>query len=122
MGKAPQMIFEKFDADCKAWEWEGKMPGEPCTEKSLKERGFEYIECAQGDLVCIHGQVDHLSLPNTSSKPRETFRLHLVEGPSLGITWSDRNWLQYPQGEDFPSLKGDASANESRKRKAMDSA
>ena len=50
-------------------------------------------------------QVDHLSFPNTSATSRDTFQLHLVEGPRSGVRWSGGNWLQYPEGEKFPELK-----------------
>lgn len=115
---APQMQFEKLDPDSKAWRWEGKLPAqwEPPVSKGLREAGFVPIECEPGDLVVIHGQVDHLSLPNASSRQRETFQLHLVEGPAQGITWSERNWLQYPLGKPFPSLR--EGAQEGKKRKA----
>lgn len=114
---APQMIFEDLDKGGKAWEWEGKMPEgwDAPDYAGLKDRGFEPLVCEVGDLVVIHGQIDHLSLPNTSGKPRETFQLHLVEGPAQGITWSDSNWLQYPSKRPFPSL---AAARSSEKRKA----
>jgi len=52
----------------------------------------------------IHGQVDHLSLANTSAAPRHTYQLHLVEGPQGGVNWSKVNWNQYPDGEDFQRL------------------
>eukprot|EP00931_Biecheleriopsis_adriatica_P007311 TRINITY_DN108610_c0_g1_i1.p1 TRINITY_DN108610_c0_g1~~TRINITY_DN108610_c0_g1_i1.p1 ORF type:complete len:349 (-),score=105.34 TRINITY_DN108610_c0_g1_i1:78-1088(-) len=114
---SPQMIFEDLDKDSKAWQWEGKMPdGSEPPSKGLHEVGFKPVECEAGDLVVIHGQVDHLSLPNVSQKPRETFQLHLVEGPKKGITWSPRNWLQYPAGRDFPSLLEGGS----KKRKAKE--
>mmetsp|Transcript_75666 Transcript_75666/g.234965 ORF Transcript_75666/g.234965 Transcript_75666/m.234965 type:complete len:303 (-) Transcript_75666:2-910(-) len=106
---APQMVFETLggagEAGPAAWQWEGKMPGgwEP-PSAGLREKGFVPLECKVGDLVVIHGQLDHLSLPNESKKPRETFQLHLIEGPKEGVTWSARNWLQYPEGEPFPSL------------------
>jgi phytanoyl-CoA hydroxylase len=59
---------------------------------------------AKGDLVLIHGQVDHLSLKNTSPITRHTFQLHLVEGPSQGITWSAQNWLQLSDNRPFMPL------------------
>ncbi|CAK9117731.1 unnamed protein product [Durusdinium trenchii] len=110
---ATQLVFETLDEKDPAWQWEGKMP-EGCEPPShgLREKGFSPLECEAGDLVVIHGQVDHLSLANTSDKPRETFQLHLVEGPAEGISWSPRNWLQYPPDKTFPSLK--------KKRKALD--
>ena len=56
------------------------------------------VECKAGDLLAFPGLLDHLSLPNTSDAPRHTFQLHLVEGPRAGVTWHERNWLQYPTG------------------------
>jgi len=106
---APQMVFEHVEqgenSSLEAWEWEGKMPAgsEPPSE-GLKAKGFIPVECTSGDLVVIHGQVDHLSLPNNSDKPRETFQLHLIEGPREGVEWSKSNWLQYQGGRPFPSL------------------
>mmetsp|Transcript_9045 Transcript_9045/g.23670 ORF Transcript_9045/g.23670 Transcript_9045/m.23670 type:complete len:337 (+) Transcript_9045:83-1093(+) len=112
---APQMIFDEVSTDVGTCQWEGKMPeGSEPPSDGLREKGFCPVECEVGDLVVIHGQVDHLSLPNTSSKQRETFQLHLVEGPNEGITWSEKNWLQYPKGKDFPSLHRGGAA----KRKA----
>lgn len=105
--KGPQMIFERLDKDKSApvWGWEGKMPkGWKEDGKGLYEVGFEPLPCRAGDLVVIHGQVDHLSLPNYSQKPRQTYQLHLIEGPKAGITWSEKNWLQYPNRAPFPDL------------------
>jgi phytanoyl-CoA hydroxylase len=103
----PQMIFidNCGEGTGHHLEWEGKMPSgwEP-PSKGLEEKGFKAVECEVGDLIVIHGQVDHLSLPNTSGKTRDTFQLHLVDGPGAGITWSPKNWLQYPAGKTFPSL------------------
>lgn len=116
---APKMVFEDnaSSSDLAAWEWEGKMPeGSEPPSDGLRERGFRPVFCEPGDLVVIHGQVDHLSLPNTSKQQRETFQLHLVEGPTEGVEWSRRNWLQYPEGRRFPPLSGAEAAT--RKRKA----
>lgn len=111
---APQMIFENRDPSSEAFQWEGKMPpgSAPPSSQGLHDRGFEPVECAVGDLVVIHGQVDHLSLANVSEKPRETYQLHLVEGPARDITWSPTNWLQYPPGKAFPPLQTGALAAE----------
>jgi len=68
----------------------------------LRERSYVHVPCKAGDLVLIHGQVDHLSLSNTSDKKRHSFQLHLVEGPEEGITWSSSNWLQ--SKTTFPAL------------------
>jgi len=75
----------------------------PCD--GLFEAGFVPIECNAGDLLVFPGTLDHLSLANYSEKPRHTYQLHLVEGPSEGIKWSDSNWLQYKNSAPFPSLK-----------------
>jgi len=97
------MIFEDVNAGP---QWEGKMPeGWQPPSTGLLEKGFKPVECNVGDLVVIHGSVDHLSLPNVSGATRDTFQLHLVEGPGEGVTWSTGNWLQYPAGKDFPSLR-----------------
>jgi phytanoyl-CoA hydroxylase len=118
---APQMIFETENPSCEAWKWEGKMPSgfEPPESRGLRETGFVSVECSVGDLVVVHGQVDHLSLTNTSSMQRETFQLHLIEGPGQGVTWSELNWLQYPMGKHFPSLRKKACAGEKRKADAL---
>eukprot|EP00929_Paragymnodinium_shiwhaense_P034451 TRINITY_DN18745_c0_g1_i1.p1 TRINITY_DN18745_c0_g1~~TRINITY_DN18745_c0_g1_i1.p1 ORF type:complete len:359 (-),score=63.27 TRINITY_DN18745_c0_g1_i1:69-1085(-) len=115
---APQMTFETLDAQSKAMKWEGKMP--QATVDGLKAEGWTPAPMAAGDLFVIHGELDHLSLANTSQKPRDTYQLHLVEGPSEGITWSARNWLQYPAGKTFPSLqKGvESMPSSGSKRKA----
>ncbi len=76
----------------------------------VRSRGFRALEVSKGDLVAIHGQLDHLSLPNTSPSSRRTFQLHLIEGPSTGVVWSPLNWLQTP-GKPFPDLAAGAAAS-----------
>ena len=78
-------------------------------EEGPRSVGFEPFPCKAGDLVLIHGQVDHMSLPNNSPDSRHTYQLHLIEGPKQGIKWSDSNWLQLKpdkngQKRDFPVL------------------
>jgi len=70
----------------------------------LKTKGFVPVECNPGDLVVIHGQVEHLSLQNYSEKQRHSFQLHLIEGPEEGMTWSKLNWLQFSDDGDFPTI------------------
>ena len=99
----PKMIFEVFRQDI---EWEGKLPDNsepPC--QGLLDAGFIPIECKAGDLVAFPGLLDHLSLPNYSNQQRHTFQLHLIEGPEAGVQWSKSNWLQYPKGKNFISIK-----------------
>lgn len=66
--------------------------------------GFIPVPVKAGDLVVIHGSLDHMSQANRSSKARHSFQLHLVEGPKSSIYWSDENWLQYKNGKPFVSL------------------
>ncbi|KAF4735080.1 hypothetical protein FOZ63_030095 [Perkinsus olseni] len=83
--------------------WEGELPASE--EEGLRAKGFVPVEVDAGDLVVFPGTIDHLSLPNTSPQQRHTYQLHLVEGPEAGVTWSKENWLQYPAGKPFPSLR-----------------
>ena len=105
---APQMIFHDFengsDTVRSPAPWEGALPPGVPENEAARSAGFVPFECKKGDLVLIHGQVDHLSLKNTSPKSRHTFQLHLVEGPSEGVEWHPKNWLQLSGGRPFLSL------------------
>jgi phytanoyl-CoA hydroxylase len=102
----PKMIMETLNDDQNV-PWEGELPRDWDKDscKGLFDAGFVPIECKAGDLLAFPGEVDHLSLPNVSESPRHTFQLHLVEGESAGVTWSRTNWLQYPAGTRFLSIK-----------------
>ena len=95
----PKFIMETHVDEHKVV-WEGSLP-EGGTQ-GLIDAGFIPIECQAGDLLAFCGELDHLSLPNESDKPRHTFQLHLVEGD--GVKWSASNWLQYPPGRPFLKL------------------
>ena len=100
----PQMIFRQLDNQQDV-SWDGKLPENSlpdCT--GLYENGFIPVPCKAGDLVAFAGELDHLSLPNYSSKARHTFQLHCVEGERAGVEWSKENWLQYPPGVPFMRL------------------
>ena len=98
--------------------WDGGLPGQDETDgdanqneddvvDALLDAGFVPVECKAGDLLAFCGELDHLSLPNRSDKPRHTFQLHLVEGDSGGeggVVWSKYNWLQYSDGKPFPRM------------------
>jgi phytanoyl-CoA hydroxylase len=101
----PQMVFETLASPPVAWE--GALPDGswPPPSEGLFRNGFVPVECKAGDLLVFPGTLDHLSLPNYSGKPRHTFQLHLVEGPGEGVEWSGSNWLQYPEGKEFMSIK-----------------
>lgn len=78
--------------------WDGALPND---ENDFIRAGFIPVECQAGDLLAFCGQLDHLSLPNTSNQARHTFQLHLV---SATQEWSPHNWLQYPKGKEFVAL------------------
>lgn len=103
----PLMIFRDLVSPEHEVDWEGKLPegSWPPPSEGLRDAGFVPVECKAGDLVCFPGTLDHLSLPNTSQKPRHTFQLHLIEGPKAGITWSPENWLQVHGTSPFVSLR-----------------
>ena len=100
------MVFENFEElETSASPWEGRMPGDPTPHQdAAREAGFVPMPCSAGDLVLIHGQVDHMSFANTSPESRHTYQLHLIEGPTQGVEWSPSNWLQYKDGKPFPDL------------------
>eukprot|EP00928_Gymnodinium_smaydae_P073292 TRINITY_DN56527_c0_g1_i1.p1 TRINITY_DN56527_c0_g1~~TRINITY_DN56527_c0_g1_i1.p1 ORF type:complete len:367 (+),score=78.58 TRINITY_DN56527_c0_g1_i1:176-1276(+) len=64
---------------------------------------FVAVPMEAGDLLVTHGTLDHFSGPGTDAdRSRETFQVHVVEGSAR---WSPDNWLQYPEGMRFMSLK-----------------
>ena len=71
---------------------------------TLREAGYTELPAKKGDLVLVHGKVDHLSLMNNSPISRHCFQLHLVEGGPQS-QWRPTNWQQYDKhGPDFPRL------------------
>eukprot|EP01059_Diplonema_ambulator_P020195 TRINITY_DN33912_c0_g1_i1.p1 TRINITY_DN33912_c0_g1~~TRINITY_DN33912_c0_g1_i1.p1 ORF type:complete len:315 (+),score=66.50 TRINITY_DN33912_c0_g1_i1:61-1005(+) len=102
----PALIFENLPGVAQ-YEHEGRAI---TTEEEARALGFVPCPVSAGDLVLIHGEVDHMSFPNKTPISRHTFQLHLVEGPGEGITWAPTNWLQYPDGRPFPSLALDKDA------------
>jgi phytanoyl-CoA hydroxylase len=110
---APMFVMEELYEH--SISWDGGIPGQVTTAtttdddvnkvdesdtiQELLQAGFIPIECKAGDLLAFCGELDHLSLPNRSTRARHTFQLHLVEGPDAGIAWSKSNWLQYGEKE-----------------------
>ena len=45
----------------------------------------------KGTLVVLHGKVPHKSAPNTSSRSRHAYAVHMIEGTAK---WSPDNWLK----------------------------
>ncbi|XP_031634764.1 phytanoyl-CoA dioxygenase domain-containing protein 1 homolog [Contarinia nasturtii] len=56
----------------------------------------------KGSLVIIHGLVVHQSESNRSNKSRLAYTFHVME--TENVKYSPDNWLQLPEGEDFPKL------------------
>jgi len=84
--------------------WEGAIPENAMPPEcvGLYEAGFIPVPCKAGDLLAFCGELDHLSLPNYSSKARHTFQLHCIEGKDT--QWSKENWMQYPPNVSFMKL------------------
>lgn len=66
------------------------------------------LPCKKGSVVIIHGSVVHMSNKNVSPHSRHVFTFHMVDGKAK---WSPSNWLQYPEGESFPSFEELAKVN-----------
>lgn len=56
----------------------------------------------KGSLVIIHGLVVHQSESNLSDKSRLAYTFHVME--TENVKYSPGNWLQLPEGENFPEL------------------
>ncbi len=51
------------------------------------------LEAKKGTLIVLHGQLPHLSGPNTSPISRHAYTLHVIDG---ACRYLDDNWLQRP--------------------------
>jgi phytanoyl-CoA hydroxylase len=51
------------------------------------------LEARRGTLVVLHGLLPHASAPNRSSRSRQAYSLHLIDGHA---EYSSDNWLQRP--------------------------
>mmetsp|Transcript_76534 Transcript_76534/g.222303 ORF Transcript_76534/g.222303 Transcript_76534/m.222303 type:complete len:382 (-) Transcript_76534:171-1316(-) len=76
------------------------------------ESEFEPMVMKAGDLLVIHGALEHFSKRGTNlSRSRESLQTHIVEASAR---WSPDNWLQYPPGMSFDAVPtspdGDAFA------------
>lgn len=58
--------------------------------QEIKEQ-MQPVEMEVGDVMLIHGAVDHMSYENTSGKSRRSFQIHLVEGKEGGAVWHEDN-------------------------------
>lgn len=85
-GKSVQLVFENLEND--------SVPA--------PIEVFKALEAKSGDLVVMHGALEHVSLDGTAAdRSRESFQLHLVDAEAK---WSPENWLQYPPDIPFTLL------------------
>jgi len=64
---------------------------------------FEPMVMAAGDLLVMHGSMDHLSFAGTDAhRSRESYQVHIVDADAR---WAPDNWLQYPPGMEFMALQ-----------------
>jgi phytanoyl-CoA hydroxylase len=100
------MAFAELDATSRSPAAELAASGELGSESSvrnvaaLRAAGYTELPCRKGDVLLVHGLVDHLSLMNNSAASRHTFQLHLVED-SEDSRWRPSNWQQY---DPFPQI------------------
>lgn len=92
-GKSVQIIFEKTSNESRS------VP---------PDSDFTALEVSSGDLLVMHGSLEHASFAGTvPNKSRESFQLHVVDGEAR---WSPENWLQYPPSMSFTPLAPPASS------------
>ena len=75
----------------------GKLVTEKLNDSAWTEEDRVPLEVKQGSLIVLHGQLPHLSGPNTSNKSRQAYTLHLIDG---ACDYPDSNWLN--RGPDMP--------------------
>ena len=52
-----------------------------------------FVEVKKGTLVLLHGRLPHYSCENKSSKSRQAYTLHIIDGSA---SYPKTNWLQRP--------------------------
>lgn len=73
-----------------------------CSQADHDVNDFKPLEASSGDLVVMHGQLEHASFASTSpDRSRESFQLHVVDAEAK---WSSENWIQYPPDLSFTPL------------------
>lgn len=82
--------------------------GKPGTEfdppkHELSVEGAVPLEMPSGSVVVIHGDLVHLSHPNTSEKSRHAYSIHIIE-TGKGVQYPAHNWLQRSDSKPFPVL------------------
>lgn len=71
------------------------------------------LPTAAGDLVILNGQVVHWSNQNESDIARHALMVHVVDG---ACHYSSENWLQYPEGKEFPGFSQEDVVREENTR------
>jgi len=72
------------------------------SQASSNDEDFTALEVSSGDLLVMHGSLEHVSFASTApDKSRESFQIHIVDAEAR---WSPENWLQYPPGLSFTPL------------------
>jgi len=67
------------------------------------DTAFSPLETASGDLLVMHGALEHFSASGTEpNQSRESLQVHFMD---TNARWSPENWLQYPPGISFTELK-----------------
>jgi len=78
------------------------------------DAAFTPLETASGDLVVMHGALEHFSAAGVDpSRTRESLQVHLVKADAR---WLPDNWLQYPAGLSFLPLAHLPSSASSQSR------
>ncbi|XP_060534842.1 phytanoyl-CoA dioxygenase domain-containing protein 1 [Cylas formicarius] len=67
-----------------------------------QKSSFEPVSVTKGTCILIHGQVVHFSEANRSSRSRDAYTFHVIEGK--GTTYPEDNWLQLPPNKTFLNL------------------
>ena len=61
------------------------------SEVAWKESDGVLLEAPKGTLVLLHGSLPHWSAPNRSSKSRQAYTCHVIDGVA---NYPETNWLR----------------------------
>lgn len=90
-GGSVQLVFEPMQHNSSG-----------CESPSQGEEHFTPLRVSGGDLIVMHGALEHLSAPGRLvDRSRESLQVHVVDA---NARWPPGNWLQYPVGERFMPL------------------
>jgi len=81
------------------------------------EDDFVAVPVSRGDLLIMHGQLDHFSASGVAAgQSRESLQVHVVEADAV---WAADNWIKYPPGMEFERL-GSNTASFAGRAKVME--